>query len=248
MRAKPIQHLNTGYAGNGFTPVISSQQGSQIQLYSMRLINESGSASDMAVLQTLSEDAVSVYTYTPPSTLADATATLTAGSNVALFNATAGSGIIIETQKKIQGFIVNVSVNQSGANTFAIAYSNGTGFTSVLQTVNVPTTFNEAPNGQFVVLFSPGIDFAPGCVLTGTNSSEYQIRFTAVSAGTTCSINSLRAAINVQYSPAIATNSALEVVFSEQYPLMLEAGESLVPFFEIASNNNKVIAFYQYQN
>lgn len=248
MRAKPIQHLSTGYAGVGYNPVIASQSGSQIQLYSMRLINESGSASDLAVLQTLALDAVSVYTYTPPSTLANATATLLAGSNVALMNATAGSGIVIESSKKIQAFIVNVSVNQSGANTFQVSYSNGSGFTNVLHTINIPATFNGAPNGQFVVMFSPGNDYAPGCGLTGTDSSKFQIRFAAVSSGSTCSINALRAAIMVQYSPAVATNSALEVVFSEQYPLMLEAGESIVPFFEIASNNNKVIAFYQYQN
>lgn len=248
MRAKPIQHLSTGYAGVGYNPVIPSQQGSQIQLYSMRTINESGSASDMAVLQTLALDAVDVYTYTPPSTLTNATASLLAGNNVALFNATAGSGIVIETSKKIQGFLVNVSVNQSGANTFAIAYSNGSGFTNVLHTINIPATFNGAPTGQFAVLFSPGNDYAPGCGLTGTDSTQYQIRFTCVSAGTTCSINALRAAIMVQYNPSIASNSSLEVVFSEQYPLLLESGESVVPFFEVASNNNKVIAFYQYQN
>lgn len=247
MRAKPIQHLNTGYAGTGYVPVIASQQGSQIQLYSMRMINESGSASDLSVLQTLSEDAVTVYTYTAP-TLTDVTSLLLNSSNVQLFNATAGSGIIIESQKKIQGFLVNVSVNQSGANTFAISYSNGSGFTTVLQTINVPATFNGAPNGRFVVLFSPGNDYAPGCGVSGTDSQQYQINFACVSGGTTCSINALKAAISVQYSPAVASNSALEVVFSEQYPLMLEGGESIVPFFEIASNNNKVIAFYQYQN
>jgi hypothetical protein len=247
MRAKPIQHLNTGYAGVGYNPVISAQQGSQIQLYSMRLVNESGSASDLAVLQALSEDAVTVYTYTAP-TLANVTNTLLAGSDVALFNATAGSGIIIESEKKIQAFIVNVSVNQSGANTFTIQYSNGSGFTNVLQTINIPATFNGAPSGQFVVLFSPGNDYAPGCGVSGTDNNQYQIKFACVSGGTTCSINALRAAISVQYSPSVASNSALEVVFSEQYPLMLEGGESLVPFFEIASNNNKIIAFYQYQN
>jgi len=248
MRAKPIQHLNTGYAGVGYNPVIASQAGSQIQLYSMRTINESGSSSDMAILQTLSTNAVTVYTYTPPSTITNVTASLLAGSNVALFNATAGSGIIIESMKKIQGFLVNVSVNQAGANTFAISYSTGSAFSSVLQVLNVPATFNGAPNGQFAVLFSPGNDYAAGCGLTGTDSSKFQIRFTAVSAGSTCSINALRAAIAVSYSPSVASNSALESVFSEQYPLLLESGESIVPFFETASNNNKVIAFYQYQN
>jgi hypothetical protein len=214
----------------------------------MRVLNESGSASDLAVLQSLSSDAVTVYTFTPPGTLANVTSSLAAGSNVALFNATAGSGIIIETEKKIQAFIVNVSVNQAGANTFAVEYSNGSGFTSVLQVLNVPATFNGAPTGKFVVFFSPGNDFAEGCGVTGTDSGKFQIRFTAVSAGSTCSINALKAAISVQYSPAVASNSSLEVVFSEQYPLMLESGESIIPFFEIASNNNKAIAFYQYQN
>jgi hypothetical protein len=247
MRAKPIQHLNTGYAGTGYNPVINSQQGSQIQLYSMRLINESGSASDLAVLQTLASDAIDVFTYNG-TTATDVTNTLNAGSNISFFTATAGSGVVIQAPKKIQAFIVNVSVNQSGANTFAISYSNGSGFSSVLQTVNIPATFNGAPSGQFVVAFSPGNDFATGCGLTGTDSSMYQIRFTAVSAGTTCSINALRAAISVQYSPSVSSNSALEVVFSEQYPYMLEGGESIVPFFEISSNLNKVIAFYQYQN
>jgi len=247
MRAKPIQHLNTGYTGTGYNPVIGSQQGSQIQLYSMRLINESGSAGDLAVLQTLADDAVNVYTFNGTA-VTDVTNTILAGSNISLFTATAGSGIVIEAAKKIQAFIVNVSVNQSGANTFAIQYSNGSGFTNVLQTMNVPTTFNGAPTGRFVVFFSPGNDFAPGCGLAGTDSSQYQIKFNAVSAGTTCSINALKAAISVQYSPSVANNSALEVVFSEQYPYMLEGGESIVPFFEVSSNNNKVIAFYQYQN
>lgn len=247
MRAKPIQQLNTGYAGNGYIPVIPSQQGSQIQLYSARLINESGGPSDLAVLQTLADDAVSVYTYTAP-TLVDVTSSLLAGSNVALFNATAGSGIIIEAHKKIQAFLVNVSVNQSGANTFAVEYSNGSGFSSALDIISIPTTFNGAPTGRHLVLFAPGVDFAPGCGIVGTNSQEFQIKFSAVSAGSTCSINALRAAVSVGYSPQIATNGSFELVFSEQYPLLLEGGESVVPFFGAASNANKVIAFYQYQN
>jgi hypothetical protein len=247
MRAKPIQQLNTGYSGNGYSPVISFQQGSQIQLYSMRLINGNATASDLAVMQGLSQDAVTVYTYTSP-TLADVTNTLLAGGNVALFNATAGSGIIIETQKKIQAFMVNVSVNQSGANTFAIQYSNGSGFTNVLQTVNVPTTFNGAPTGKQIVFFSPGVDYATGCGITGTDTTQYQIKFNAVSAGSTCSINELKAAVSVAYTPSVAQNSSLELLFSEQYPLLLEGGESIIPFFKQASNDNKVMAFYQYQD
>lgn len=247
MKAKPIQHLNTGYAGNGFNPIISAVNGSQIQLYSLRMINQSGSASDLAALQTMSGDAVNVYTFTPPSTVTNVTANLLAGSSTAFFNATAASGVIIESRQKIHAFLVNVSAAQSGANTFTTSYSNGTGFTTVLQTISVPTTFAASPS-QYVVLFSPGNDYAPGCGLVGTDSSLFQIRFACVSASTTCSINSLRAAKSIQFSPNVSNNAGMEMIFSENRPYTLQAGESLVPFYGVAGNSNKVIAFYQYQN
>ena len=123
MKAKPIQHLNTGYAGNGFNPIISAVNGSQIQIYSLRMINQSGSASDLAALQTMSGDAVNVYTFTPPSTVTNVTASLLAGTSTPFFNTTAASGVIIESRQKIHAFLVNVSAAQSGANTFKTSIS-----------------------------------------------------------------------------------------------------------------------------
>lgn len=242
MKAKPILHLNTGYSSNGFDAVIGSQQGSQVQVYSARMINESGSASDMAVLQALAENAVTIYTY-DGSAATDVTADIALGAD--LFTSTAGSGIIIETSKKIQSFLVNVSTAQSGAQTFLVQYSDGSTVQSALQIVSIPTTFSA---GAQAVLFSHGLDYAPGCGIVGTDSSKYQIVLTCVEGGESAQIDALKAAISVQYSPAIPNNSSLEAAFSEQYPLMLEAGESIVPFFEVDSVNNKVIAFYQFQN
>jgi hypothetical protein len=242
MKAKPILHLNTGYSSNGFDAVIDAQQGSQVQVYSARLINESGSSSDLALLQALAEDAVTIYTY-DGATATDVTDSLSAG--VDLFTSTAGSGIIIETAKKIESFLVNVSTAQSGAQTFTVEYSDGGALQSALQVSYIPTTFSA---GQHAVLFSHGLDYAPGCGITGTDNGKYQIVLACVEGGESAQIDALKAAISVQYSPAVANNSSLEAAFSEQYPLMLEAGESIVPFFESESANNKVIAFYQFQN
>ncbi len=242
MKAKPILHLNTGYPSNGFDAVIDAQQGSQVQVYSARLINESGSASDLALLQALAEDAVTIYTY-DGSAATDVTSTISGG--VDLFTSTAGSGLIIETSKKIESFLVNVSGAQSGAQTFGVEYSDGGALQSALQVSYIPTTFAA---GEQAVLFSHGLDYAQGCGITGTDPDKYQIVLTCVEGGESAQIDALKAAIAVQYSPAVSNNSSLEAAFSEQYPLMLEAGESIVPFFEVDSPNNKVIAFYQFQN
>lgn len=244
MKAKPILHLNTGYAENGYDPVIAAQSQSQIQVYSARLLNESGGASDLALLQSLNPDLVSYYEFDGTSAT-DVTADVAAGTSVDLFTATALSGFIVETNKKINAFMVNVDGAQSGAQTFKVYYSNGGSIAEALQVVSIPVSFT---SGRHIVLFSCGPDYAPDSGLTGVDSSKYQILLECQEGGETCTIDAAKAAISVQYSPAVANNGSLEAAFSEQYPLMLEANESIVPYFEQESDNNKVIAFYQFQN
>ena len=105
MKAKPIQHLNTGYAGNGFNPIISAVNGSQIQIYSLRMINQSGSASDLAALQTMSGDAVNVYTFTPPSTVTNVTASLLAGTSTPFLTQLRLVELLLNPAKRFMPFL-----------------------------------------------------------------------------------------------------------------------------------------------
>lgn len=238
--AKPIKHLNVGYPDKFGDAFISSQAGKRINVFSARLVNESGSQIAGAIMRSFSKYLRDFFSY-DGAILTDQTALLNAGGPVDIFSGN-GSGFAIQSIEEFQAILFSDGSTGSTGGSFAANYWNGTSFVPVLQYIETPVNFTA--NSNQMLYFSAGYDWVPGGNLAGLDPNKFTILFTATGQSGSSNAVEILPLEAIQYAPAIPNGSSFEASFDSNYPLQLGGDEQMYAYFSVAGNNNKVISFY----
>jgi hypothetical protein len=241
----PIQTAHVGFGASNGTAVISPLINKQIKLFSISLVNRSGSPSDIAVLKGIAVSQFKVFTYSG-SSASDVTSTIQGGSNINVCTTSSGSGLIIQSTKKFGFIALNINTAQTGSPTIAYQFWNGSAFASATG-ISVPTSFGSGNNVIYLTqdyLMGVGANSFDSSL----DSSMYTIRISVASSGNTPTANSIVVGSTVDFMPQIPNNSSFTSSFSEDYPLTLDGNEKLIPYFSSVNSNNLVSLFYAQDN
>lgn len=235
--AKAIQRLNTGYAQKSGVPVISPEYGTSIRVYSIRLLNQSGSAAGLGVMVSTANASRNYFTY-DGSAIVDQTEALDDQESVNVFD-TDGTGFLLQDETMFQAVLFTIDSGSTGG-TFDVNYWNGSSFSPALQIVDAPTNFS---TGQQFVIFSPGPDWVKGGP-AGTDQNKFSILFSATGQSGPTTATAINPCDMIVYQPNVPADSAFESSFDSSYPLTCGGEERIYPYFGVASPNNKVFSFF----
>jgi len=243
MSRRFIEHLHMGYEQTGKAAALSAAAGKYLMLFSAHAHNRTGATIDMGLLKKFNSSYYSlgllVAANTPDFT---AVSDIENATSTSLFTTTNNSGFLVQAQKTF-GFIgLNVTQAQTGAPVYTYEYYNGASYTT-LTTIAVP---NYASTGEKLIVFAAPRDWAVGTTATvGGVSNMYSIRVLATTApGQDVIANSLNVCQFLHYQEGMSDNSTLSLNFPYTYPMFLESGEGLMPYFSTASANNTVTSLY----
>jgi hypothetical protein len=221
----------------------------QVELYSARLINKSGSACDLALIRRQAPSSNQFFTYLTgsPGTATDVTAAIQAGTSEPLaVTSTNNSGFIVQCSATFSMIGLQIGTAAGSGYTYGFNYWNGSAW-STLTLVGTPVLTS---TGDIYYFFIPPADWATGGPAgLGLSSGKYAVQVLATTAGATTA----PAATNVwtgqmiDFAPQVATNGSLLTTFQGGFPLMLNQGEGIQGYFSVPAATNTVIANYSIQ-
>lgn len=178
---------------------------------------------------------------TPDAT--DVTEDIQAGVATTVFETT-NDGILIQSRKRFG--LVRFTASQASVNlTPVLQYFNGSAYVT-LPTIEILANF--ANTSVNYLVFAPPIGWRKGTTLAiggDSGSAFYNIKFTSSTTTTTDPIlTALDVGEFIRFKDSVASNGILELTNTREFPLELEAGEDLMPYFGASNNDNIVEATY----
>lgn len=226
------------YNSLGKVSVVTAPTNKQVALLSARATNASGSTARVGVARkfatpTSTAKPYKLFTY-DNSTFTEVTLPLSGATTIVSTTQNHGFGIQAKSRFGIYGF--TISQIQGGSPVYEIRYYNGSSFVTLTQVVAQAYT----STGDTIAIFAPPFDWAPGGG-SGLDANMYSIRVRA----TTATSQAIQATDIWVANPldfaVLTTNSSMSLELSEEHPLILEAGEGIMPFFSVASTSNYVV-------
>lgn len=231
--------LLTAYSEKGKTPALDgSASARQICIFNMRAQNRSGSTIDVGLMRRLASNNFKIYTKVL-SVYTDVTSSVSGG--VQVVNATNDDdGFVVAADRRFGLVGITVSNSATGG-TYAFKYWNGSSYTT-LTTLQNPTSLGTTQDEY--IAFIPPVDWVAGGP-TGVSSSLYSILVQhTTKPADTGSINALWVGEFLDFYEGVADNNSVQLIFDSDRPFILDAGESLIPYFSTASATNLFAAFY----
>ena len=245
-RLGPIQYVPAiGYNSRGKAAIISPTGGQQVRVQRVDVNNRTGSAMDAGVCVKHAATGYKAWTLTAASTpdAAEVTTALQAGTAQNFAGTVNNAGFLVQFKRKFNFIGVNVSQAQAGSPVYAYSYYDGSAY-QTLTTISVPTDYTGT--GTNVIVFPAPSDWAVGTTAAvGGDTALYSIRVLATTAPSTAvQVDDLWVASFLGFQEALADNGTTSVSYSENNPLMLEAGEGIMPYFGTASAANLVSGYF----
>ena len=242
----PIKEMQVGFGSVNGTPVLTPLISKQIKVYSMSLVNRSGSTSDLAILKGISTDAYKVFTYDGTSVATEVTSTIQAGSNINICSTTSGSGLVVQSIKRFGFISFNVNTAGTGSPTISVSYWNGSAFVAC-SSINVATSF---ASGNCVIYVNQNYLMSVGAnsFNASLDPNMYALRISVSSSTNSPTANSISVARTCEFAPNVVKDTAFNSSYSQDYPLTLNANESVIPYFSNVSDANMVSMFYAQDN
>lgn len=240
---RPVESLSTkvyAYSTKG-KATLSVSSNKQMALFNLRAINRTGSDCNVALMRKFGAHGYKVFTKVATA-YTDVTSALQAGTSTQVVNTTNSDGFIIQAVRPFHFFGLTVANTATGG-TYTFEYHNGTAWTT-LTTLENFTNFNST--GDVFVAFLAPMDWAPGdASATGINQSMYAIRVLHTTAPADAgNINAVWVAEFLEFMEGVADNSGVQALFDGARPFILDAGESILPYFSTAAAGNVFAAFY----
>lgn len=234
---------SVGYAEQCKTALASAPSGKQLKVFSVAVQNRSGGAIDVGLGVKFGNPSWKygkiIAADTPDYT--EQTSTIQAGTAVTFLTTTNNDGYLVQCKYPFNIVGMNVSNTATGG-VFTYEYYNGSAYTT-LTTVAVPAYTS---TGAKLIVFGAPQDWAVGTTAAvGGDTSMYSILVRGTTApGDTGQIDSLWVAKFLAFRAQVANYGSLSIGFDELNPMILEVGESIVPYFGTASASNIAEAFY----
>lgn len=231
---------NHSYAHKAKSAVVSPGSGEQAKLFSINLLNMTGNAMDMAAFIKRDNTFLDFYQVdaanTPDATLNNA---ILSGTSTVLVPVAANSGFLIQHNKPFDVIGFNVSVGESIGD-LLFYYYDGTAYqpltTRILKNLDLTNT------GEYLVMFALPQDFVPGTTAAvGGSTTKYSIlAVSAAGAAVGPEADSIFIGKLLHFQPNVADEGNLEIRYSENFPKLLDANETINPYFENSSPLNMV--------
>lgn len=237
MISQPTQTALFGYAQKSKDAGLEAASSSQLAVFSCRAFNRSGSAMDVGIVRKYANASMRLYTfdgtnYTSVSLPLDAASQLIGTTN--------GNGFAVQFKSKSGVLGFTVSQAEAGSPVYEVEYWNGSSW-ETLTTIESVSAYTA---DDHYIVFLPPHDWAKGGH-ADLQSSMYSIRVRATTAPSTAvEIDDLWGGQLIEFIEAVGDNSSVEVEFENDHPLVLEGGESLMPYFGSADAANGMRVAY----
>lgn len=244
IRSFPLNSL-VAYGTKGKAAAFSVGVGQQIFVFNVRAFNNSGGAINVGILKRLVYPRWNLFQFTNTGpAVASVGAAINAGTATAIFSGTNNDGFIVQSKAHFGMVGFTISTNQAGG-VFEYTYWNGTSFVA-LTTLEVPANYNAATNVWIV--FQPPQDWVAGATaITGLDQTLYSIRVRSTTApGGAVSANAMWVGKFLELYQGVANNAAVQLSFPDSKPLLLDGGETLIPYFSTANAANQFGAYYAF--
>lgn len=233
-----IQNISVGYSNQSLTVPYAVDASKQMLMVSASLYNASGASSLVGGFHSVSNADFKVYTLGASDT--EVTSTIQAGSTITAFPTTNNYGLLVQARNPFQAIAFNISQAQTGSPVYTYEYYNGSTWAS-LTVLNSPAY---TPAGVQALVFQAPVDWATGDGSEDGDSTLYSVRMLATTAPSQAvQFNALRV-LKLIKMQELADKASLDLDFSGS-PLLLQGGESFIPFFSYTSPNNRIDLNYK---
>jgi len=243
MGRQRLQVENYNYAGEqARLGVPTSAAGdNQLEIHRIRVRNSTGSAGLLGACIKLSSANYELYAAETGN--ADLNA-IKDGTTTSIVDNDNNDGFIVESPDKFNLIGFDVTQADGGGATYAFQYWNGSSWTA-LTGIQLGVSFSAT--GSEVMLCPTQLDWAQATSVSGSGASVYALRVIATTAGVAVvQANDLWVGRLIEFSEGVADNAFIEVEFSSGEPLLLKGGESIMPVFASANNDNSVSVHYKF--
>lgn len=239
MRRDNLRLAQTAYSRKSLDSALSASASQQLLIHSITAYNSGAGAADVGIGTSINDSQWKLYSLRVAD--ADQTATIQAGTAVSLFTTVNNEGAMFQAKNKFGLVSFNVSQIQTGSPVYAYTYWNGASWAS-LTLLNTPSYLS---TGVVCLAFNPPVDWAVGDGSEGGDESMYSIRAIASTAPSQAvQINSLKIVQLMAFRSSVGSDCSMCVLFSTKQ-FLLQAGESVIPYFSTADTNNTIEVAYQ---
>jgi len=244
-----LQTVSAAYPTNSTVPALLPRSDGQIRLQLAKLLNVSGSSSDLGIFRNISS-APKFVGGIVGTTLTDSTAAIAGGASTQILSTSNNDGFLVGCNEAFGLVGFTVSQAESGSPVYTYKYWNGASF-ATLNTQVVPTSYATSP--EQLIIFMPPIDWVKGGAITsvtGIDQNKFHIYVKATTGpGTAVKVSKMWIGEMIDYAAAVANNGSLEwKVSATNLAKLFESGDGLLPFFGVAGVKNSVFAQYLAQD
>lgn len=248
IRSLPSNIL-TAYATKGKVAMFSVPGNKQCYVYNVRAANNSSGAINVGLLKKFynpsgqtatSGGGYALFQYTAVGpVITDVTSQITAGTATNIFTATNNDGFIVGGHAMFGMVGLTISTARAGL-TLTYKYWNG----SVYTTLTTLESATYGSTGDVWTVFQPPSDWVAGGT-TGVNQNQFTLLIQATTAGAgVVAVTSLWVAKFLELYEGVANNGVVQLSFPDTKPLLLDGGETLIPYFATAAAGNQIGAYF----
>ncbi len=235
-----LQLVSSAYSDQSLTAAYIPPSNEQLEVHSARAVNSSVAENAVGLFHTVTNEHFKLWKLLAAAD-AEFTDTIQAGSAVAIFNTVNNDGCLFQAKEKFNIIAFNISQAETGSPVYTYKYYNGSGYTT-LSLLNTPSY---SATGIQVILFEAPVDWVVGDGSEGADSELFSIQVISTTAPSQAvQINSLKLGKMLSYNDSVEPSGALEVNFEDQ-PLLLQVGESILPFFSYTDPANRLELAYK---
>ncbi len=233
-----VQNVSVGYPNQSLTVPYSADASKQLLVLSAKVVNNAGADNLVGHFHSVSDAQVKVFTLGASDV--EVTETIQAGSAITAFPTTNNYGLLVQSEDPFQAIAMDISQAQTGSPVYTYEYYNGSTW-AALTVLNTPVY---TATGIQTLVFQAPTDWAVGDGSEDGDASLYSIRMLATTAPSQAvQIDALKV-LKLLALEEIADKASLSLDFSSS-PLLLQAGEAIIPFFSYTSANNRIDLNYK---
>jgi hypothetical protein len=219
-------------------PIVSDQA----MIHKLEVHNRAASAINCGIVKKFPSGLISIgeldASATPDYQSNLATAIL-AGTATQIVSTTTNDGFLAQSTKPFNVVGMNVTQADGGGSVYTMQYYDGTNYVTMppIKAIALGST------GNVVMAFDMPHDWAAGTTdaVGGAGASLYSMKVTATTAGAAAvKIDNIWMGEFLAFQDALADNGKLTLSYDWEFPLVLEIGEGIMPFFGTAAAGNQI--------
>jgi hypothetical protein len=236
-----LQSVSVGYPDQSLTVPYAAPSQQQLYVHSASAYNGTAAENRVGLFHTTSDSQFKL-TQILSGGNASATASIQSGVTISVLTTTNNDGCLFQSKEKFHLIAFNIIQAQTGSPVFTFKYYNGSSY--------VPLTLLNTPDfsqtGIQVILFNAPVDWVSGNGgVSASDNTMFSIQVLATTASSQLvTINSLKIGKMIEHNAHVPQGASLKINFEDE-PYLLQAGESIIPFFSYTSASNRIEIAYK---